>query len=193
MLGDEIFDGDVARHRGKALDQLHVIGDPIGQILVGPDIDADDAAGVGARGEALEHDIGAVRIEAQPVDDAPIGLETKHARPRLPACGRGVMVPTSTKPKPRRKSASGTSAFLSKPDGLPTGLGKFSAKARTASRCHREMPEPRSKFQQPATSEPGRLPDPAPQERPDERRTGRSRCQLRRPPAVDLVGSGHAH
>ena len=31
----------------------------------------------------------------------------------LPACGSGVIVPTSTKPKPRRSAASGTSAFLS--------------------------------------------------------------------------------
>src|SRR6185437_4552403 len=50
----------------------------------------------------------------------------------LPACARGVTVPTSTKPKPRRSSASGTTAFLSKPGATPTGLGKFSPNARTA-------------------------------------------------------------
>ncbi len=51
----------------------------------------------------------------------------------LPICGCGVTVPTSTKPKPSRSRASGTSAFLSKPAAIPTGLGKLSPKARTAS------------------------------------------------------------
>ena len=36
-------------HVGERLDQRDVIGDAIGRILVGPDIDADDAAMMGAR------------------------------------------------------------------------------------------------------------------------------------------------
>ena len=51
----------------------------------------------------------------------------------LPACGFGVTEPISTKPKPSRNSASGTSALLSKPAAMPIGLGKFRPKARTAS------------------------------------------------------------
>ena len=51
----------------------------------------------------------------------------------LPSCGRKVTVPISTKPKPSRSSASGTCAFLSKPAAMPSGLGKFSPKARTPS------------------------------------------------------------
>ena len=47
--------------------------------------------------------------------------------------GRGVTEPISTKPKPSRSSASGTSALLSKPAAMPIGLGKFRPKARTAS------------------------------------------------------------
>src|SRR6185312_10319908 len=41
----------------------------------------------------------------------------------LPGCGRGVTVPISTKPKPKRSIASGTSASLSKPAASPTGFG----------------------------------------------------------------------
>src|SRR6185312_5071075 len=41
----------------------------------------------------------------------------------LPSCGRGVTVPTSTKPKPKRSIASGTSASLSKPAASPIGFG----------------------------------------------------------------------
>ena len=59
---------------------------------------------------------------------------SRNSRGRgLPVCGFGVTVPISTKPKPSRSSASGTSAFLSKPAAMPTGLGKFRPKARTAS------------------------------------------------------------
>ena len=42
----------------------------------------------------------------------------------LPACGRGVIEPTSAKPKPSPSSASGTSPSLSKPAAMPSGLGK---------------------------------------------------------------------
>ena len=44
----------------------------------------------------------------------------------LPACGRGVSVPTSTKPKPKPSICAETSASLSKPAASPTGLGKSS-------------------------------------------------------------------
>ena len=40
----------------------------------------------------------------------------------LPACGRGVTVPTSIKPKPIWLNASMHSAFLSKPAAKPTGF-----------------------------------------------------------------------
>ena len=42
----------------------------------------------------------------------------------LPACGSGVTVPISTKPKPRPSSASGTSACLSKPGAIPDRIGE---------------------------------------------------------------------
>ena len=65
----------------------------------------------------------------------PASASSRNSRGRgLPACGFGVMVPTSTKPKPTRSSASGTSAFLSKPAAIPTGFGKLSPNTRIASR-----------------------------------------------------------
>ena len=52
---------------------------------------------------------------------------------RLPACAKGVIDPTSVKPKPSPSSASGTSASLSNPAATPTGLGKESPANFTAS------------------------------------------------------------
>ena len=82
-VGRGNIDGDVARDRREPLDQPHIIGDAVRRILVGPDIDADDAAGIGPRGEPVQNGFGALRIEAEPVDDAPIGVEAKDARPRV--------------------------------------------------------------------------------------------------------------
>src|SRR5690606_12059806 len=42
----------------------------------------------------------------------------------LPGCGRGVTVPTSTKPKPSASRASTWRPSLSNPAARPTGLGK---------------------------------------------------------------------
>ena len=41
----------------------------------------------------------------------------------LPNCGSGVIVPTSTNPKPKERVALNTSAFLSKPAANPMGEG----------------------------------------------------------------------
>jgi len=57
---------------------------------------------------------------------------SRNSRGRgLPACGRGVTVPTSMKPKPSCARASMCSAFLSRPAASPTGLGNSSPMART--------------------------------------------------------------
>jgi hypothetical protein len=42
----------------------------------------------------------------------------------LPGCGRGVIVPISRKPKPRRARPSIASPFLSSPAARPMRLGK---------------------------------------------------------------------
>ena len=78
-------DGEIARDRRERLDQLDVIGDAVGRILVGPDIDADDAAMMGARRKPAQHDLGAVIVEAHAVDHGFIALEPKQPRPRIAA------------------------------------------------------------------------------------------------------------
>ena len=78
-------DGEIARDRRERLDQRDVIGDAIGRILVGPDIDADDAAMMGARSEPAQHGFGAVIVEAQAVDHGFIALQAKQPRPRIAA------------------------------------------------------------------------------------------------------------
>src|SRR5229473_2443441 len=50
---------------------------------------------------------------------------SRNSRGRgLPGCGRGVTVPTSTKPKPSRNQAGTSTWPLSIPAASPTGLGK---------------------------------------------------------------------
>ena len=56
----------------------------------------------------------------------------------LPDWGRGVSVPTSTKPKPSLSIAPGTSAFLSKPAASPSGLGNFRPRTSTERRGSEE-------------------------------------------------------
>src|SRR3546814_734588 len=51
----------------------------------------------------------------------------------LPGCGRGVTVPTSTKPKPSRAHASRHSPFLSSPAARPTRLAKRKPSSSTGS------------------------------------------------------------
>ena len=87
--------GDVARDRREPLDQPHIVGGAIGRIFVGADIDADNsclprsAARVGllrwssARGKPHQHGVGALRIEAEPVDDAMVGIKAEQPRPRI--------------------------------------------------------------------------------------------------------------
>ena len=82
-VGRRNIDGDVARDRREALDQPHVIGDAVGRVFVGADIDADNAAGARARREPPERRVRALRIEAEPVDHAAIGVEAKHPRSRI--------------------------------------------------------------------------------------------------------------
>src|SRR5690606_25627262 len=51
----------------------------------------------------------------------------------LPGCGRGVTVPTSTKPNPSCDRPQMASPFLSRPAASPTGLGNSSPITRTGS------------------------------------------------------------
>ena len=78
-------DGEIARDRRECLDQLDVVGDAVGRILVGADIDADDAAMMRARREPAQHRFGAVIVEAHAVDDGLVALQPEQPRPRIAA------------------------------------------------------------------------------------------------------------
>ena len=78
-------DGEIARDRREHLDQPDVVGDAVGRILVGPDIDADDAALMRARRQPPQHRVGAVIVEAHAVDDGFVALQAKQPRPRIAA------------------------------------------------------------------------------------------------------------
>ena len=82
-IGRRDVDRDIARHRGEALDEPHIIGNAIGCILVGADVDADDAARSRPRSEPAQHGVGALRIKAEAIDDAGISIEPKQPRPRI--------------------------------------------------------------------------------------------------------------
>ena len=131
VLGEEMLTVRNRRAGAQAGDAGHVVGDAVARILVGADVDADDA------GPAARAGAGAARTASRPSLLKPKRLITASSRRRrntrgrgLPGCGCGVTVPISTKPKPSARSASGTSHCLSKPAARPTGLGKRRAEGR---------------------------------------------------------------
>ena len=75
------IDGEIARDWRESLDQPHVVGNAIRRILVGAEIDADDARKICAHGEPPQHRISAVIVEAQAIDHGLVALEAEQARP----------------------------------------------------------------------------------------------------------------
>ena len=134
-VGRGNVDRDVACDRRELLDQPDIVGGAVAGLLVGPDIDADDAARAGACRKPRQRGRRAVAVEAEPVD---------HGLVRLPGerfaaadCRAAAAASRSRSRRSRsrgRSSASGTSACLSKPGAIPTGLGKLRPKARTSRR-----------------------------------------------------------
>ena len=144
-------DDDVARDRGEALDQPHIVGDAVRRVLVRPDIDADDPAapgaaaagggkrrkrgGLGARREPLEHRVGALRIEAEPVDHPAIGLEPEHPRARITRLRQrrdgADLDKAETEPQQRVRHFG----VLVETRGNADGIGEIEAE-----RAHREPP-----------------------------------------------------
>ena len=82
-VGRRDVDGEIAHHRRERLDQLHIVGDAVGAVLVGADIDADDAALIRTRREPAQHRVGALAVEAEPVDHGLVARQPKHARARI--------------------------------------------------------------------------------------------------------------
>src|SRR5262249_60267473 len=65
-IGRGDVDRKIARQRSKGFNQAHIIRDAIAAVLVGADIDPDDAAFVPARGEPTQYRVGALAAETQP-------------------------------------------------------------------------------------------------------------------------------
>ena len=78
-------DREIARDRRKGLDQRDIVADAVGRILVGADIDADDAGKLRARRKSSKHGLGAVIVEAHAVDHGLVALEAEQPRPRIAA------------------------------------------------------------------------------------------------------------
>ena len=76
------IDREVARHVIEATDALHIVGGAIGRVLVGADVDADDAPRPAPR-EPRQHRGMPPVVEAQPVDQRAILDEPEHARTQI--------------------------------------------------------------------------------------------------------------
>jgi hypothetical protein len=74
-------DGEIARNRREGLDQLDIIGSPVGAILVGADIDPHNATVMRACGQPPQHRFGAVIVETHAIDDALVTLQPEQPRP----------------------------------------------------------------------------------------------------------------
>ncbi len=96
-------DRDVVGQRVERAQAGDIVGDRIGAVAIGADIDAERP---GQRAQPLEpgaHRLETVVVEAHPVDQGLLAGRRNRRGFGLPACGRGVTVPTSTKLKPRPK------------------------------------------------------------------------------------------
>ena len=75
------IDREIARHRRKDLDQFHIIGDAVGGILVGADIDSDNAALMRAPGQAPQLRFRPVIVEPHAIDHGLVALQAEQPRP----------------------------------------------------------------------------------------------------------------
>jgi hypothetical protein len=77
------INGEIAGNIGKAAQPRDIIGDPIGRIAIGANIDPDDAGGRRMPAQALMHARLTFVIEAEPVDQPRILAEAKNPRLRI--------------------------------------------------------------------------------------------------------------
>ena len=135
-VGRRDVDGEIARHAARApRSGAHSRRCGRRVSLLAPMLMPTMPARAGARARAAPRTASAPSLLKPSRLITASSASSRNRRGRgLPGCGSGVTVPTSTKPKPSRSSASGTSAFLSKPAAMPTGLGNVRPKA-----CTREL------------------------------------------------------
>ena len=88
-VGRGDIDGQIAGEGRKARHPFHIVGDPVGRVLVRADIDPDDAGLALAQGEPL-HRVGmAAIVEAEAIDHRPIFRQPEQARLRVSILGAG--------------------------------------------------------------------------------------------------------
>ena len=126
-VGRGDVDAEVAGDVVEAADALDVVGRAIGRILVGPDVDADDAARRVALQPRQCRGMTAV-VEAEPVDKSRRSSISRKTRGRgLPCCGRGVTVPISAKPSPMPSTAPHHARVLVEARGDAERIGEREA------------------------------------------------------------------
>ena len=69
--------------RGERRNAGHVVRGPVDRILVGAEIDPDDAGSARARREPLRDSLDAIAVEAETVDDALVRVEPEQPRTRI--------------------------------------------------------------------------------------------------------------
>ncbi len=127
-------DGEIAGDRREGFDQPNVILDPILRILVGADIDADNAAATEAFAEPCERRRRALPVEAEPVDHALVGSEPEDARTLIAGLGprrhRSDLDEAEAQPQQR----IGNRGVLVKARGNSDRIGKIAPKGADAER-----------------------------------------------------------
>ena len=132
-VGRRDIDGQETRVGRKRLQAGDIVGGAVDGILVGAEVDADDAVCLRARRAAGAPRRAPSLLKPNRLITASSASSRNRRGRGLPGWGFGVTPPASTNPKPSRNSASVTSAFLSNPAANPTGLGKVSPNACTRS------------------------------------------------------------
>src|SRR5216683_4457626 len=83
------IDGEIAGDRGERFDQPHIVLGPVDGVAIGANVDAHNATGVPAGREPYVSGGGPVVIEAQPVDDALVGVKAEQTRSWITALDTG--------------------------------------------------------------------------------------------------------
>ncbi len=120
-VGRGDVDGEVGGERGKAGHAFLVVGDAVGAVLVGADIDADDA-GRPLRAASLRAAASWPSLLKPALMTASSCVSRKMRGFGLPGCGSGVIVPASAKPKPR-KAARPAPRRSCRSRRMPSGWG----------------------------------------------------------------------
>ena len=120
------IDREIARHRREGLDQLHIIGDAVGGILVGADVDPTMPPKCARPASRRAPPIAPSLLKPMRLTAAICRAQAEQPRLRIAGLRlRRHRVPTSDKAETQPQQRSGTSALLSNPRSHADRLGKF--------------------------------------------------------------------